>query len=54
MSSTITTRLDEDQDPDGAPAWRGASPEGERSDALALRGFRTLTRARRSGQGAAA
>ena len=21
----------------GAPAWRGASPEGERSDALALR-----------------
>ena len=38
MSSTITNRLDEDQDPqDGAPAWRGASPEGERSDALALR-----------------
>ena len=43
--STITTRLDEEQDPqDGAPAWRGASPEGERSDALALRAARTPTR----------
>ena len=28
-----------------APAWRGASPEGERSDALALRAARTPTRA---------
>ena len=36
MSTTITTRLDEAQEPRmGAPAWRGASPEGERSDALA-------------------
>ena len=37
MSTTIPDRLDEPQEPPIAPAWRGASPEGERSDALALR-----------------
>ena len=36
MSTTIRSRLDETRIR-GAPAWSGASPEGERSDALALR-----------------
>jgi hypothetical protein len=46
MSTTITTRLDEDPDPDSAGVARGASPEGERSDALALRAVPMTARRR--------
>jgi hypothetical protein len=46
MSSTITTRLDEDQEPEDGSAGVARSEPGGRahSDALALRAVRTPTR----------